>query len=110
MHALSPGAERREKFQVLGLWESKILNKKLDENLPKSSTGAPKGSTRASILVADVSILVADVSILVADVSILVADVSILVAETRFNALLNARGGGGTPSLMPVQNCSAAHR
>ncbi len=103
MHALSPGAERREKFQVLGLWESKILNKKLDENLPKSSTGAPKGSTRASILVADVSILVADVSILV-------ADVSILVAETRFNALLNARGGGGTPSLMPVQNCSAAHR
>ncbi len=80
MHALSPGAERREKFQVLGLWESKILNKKLDENLPKSSTGAPKSSTRASILVADVSILV--------------ADVSILVAETRFNALLNARGGG----------------
>ena len=63
------GAERREKFQVLGLWESKILNKKLDKNLPKSSTGA---------------------SILVADVSILVADVSILVAETRFNALLNA--------------------
>ena len=74
MHALSPGAERREKFQVLGLWESKILNKKLDENLPKSSTGAPKSSTRASILVADVSILVADVSILVADVSILVAE------------------------------------
>ncbi len=68
------GAERREKFQVLGLWESKILNKKLDENLPKSST-------KASILVADVSILVADVSILVADVSILVADVSILVAD-----------------------------
>ncbi len=73
IHALNP-ARSAGKNQVLELWESKILNKNLDENLPKSST-------KASILVADVSILVADVSIRVADVSIRVADVSIRVAD-----------------------------